>query len=73
MKATITRIDGSSNISAVGYNPYTQVLEVVFKSGGTYEYLQVGEAQYLDFLDAMSKGRYFHTHIKGKYEFRRVR
>jgi hypothetical protein len=57
----------SSNIESVGYE--NNQLFVKFKSGGLYAYKNVPSALYQQFLTAESKGKYFFSHIKGKFDF----
>ncbi|WP_214464552.1 KTSC domain-containing protein [Levilactobacillus brevis] len=54
----------SSDLSAVGYEPSTQQLEIVFHSGGVYLYSGVSPSEYQGLMSAGSKGRYFHAFIK---------
>lgn len=63
----------SSNIRSIGYDPASRTLEVEFNSGGVYQYFDVPESVYQDFMQATSKGSYFHRYIKGRYPYRRVR
>lgn len=60
----------SSNLSAVGYEH--QTLYVRFHSGATYAYSGVPESVYRALMSAGSKGRYFETHVKPVYPYRRV-
>ena len=59
----------SSMIEAVGYEPTTQELEVVFTSGKTYRYTGVPREVYEGLLAAESKGRYMHAHIIDVYPY----
>ena len=63
----------SSNIRSVGYDPASRTMEVEFHSGGLYQYYGVPETIYQGFMQAASKGSYFHDHIKGRYPDRSVR
>lgn len=63
----------SSNIQSVGYDPETRTLEGAFHSGGIYQYSDVPETVYQGLMRAISKGSYFHDHIKDRYSFRQVR
>jgi hypothetical protein len=63
----------SSNISSVGYDKATQVLEIEFKGGSVYQYFDVPETIYNGLLAASSVGSYFHAHIKNVYQFNQVR
>lgn len=62
----------SSNIQAIGYDEGTLVLEVEFKDGGIYEYFEVGTSKYDKFMNASSKGKYFHRFIKGLYKEKKI-
>jgi hypothetical protein len=59
----------SSMIHAVGYNPTTQELEVVFTSGQTYRYTEVPREVYEGLLAAESKGRYMRAQIIDVYPY----
>jgi len=63
----------SSNIRSVGYDAASRTLEVEFHSGGVYQYSGVPQAIYQGCMRAVSKGSYFHDHIKGRYPDRQVR
>jgi lysyl-tRNA synthetase class 2 len=52
----------SSNLESVGYE--NGILEIRFKHGGTYQYLNVPEYLYQGLMSAASKGTYFDQHIK---------
>lgn len=62
----------SSNIASIGYDSRSQTLEIEFRSGGLYEYYDVPEGVYSDFMAAGSHGTYFHDHIKEKYRFAKL-
>jgi hypothetical protein len=59
----------SSVIGAVGY---TRVLEIEFESGRIYQYFDVPEEVFEGMLSSDSKGRYFNTHVRGKYDFQEI-
>jgi hypothetical protein len=59
----------SSNISAIGYDPDGQVLEVEFTNGAVYSYSGVPPGEYEGLMNADSKGRYLHASIKGRYSY----
>jgi len=63
----------SSNIRSVGYDPETRILEVEFHTGGIYQYSGVPETIFQGLMRAVSKGSYFHDHIKDRYPCRQVR
>lgn len=55
------------NPEADGGNMY-----VVFQSGWMYVYFEVPPELYDDFMDAPSKGKFHHQHIKWKYDYTRL-
>jgi KTSC domain len=57
----------SSMIQAVGYDPKTRILEVVFNSGQIYCYEDVPPNVYKELMAADSKGRYMQSEILGVY------
>jgi len=57
----------SSMIQAVGYDPQTRVLEVVFTSGRTYCYEGVPPEIHQELMAADSKGQYMRAEIIGVY------
>lgn len=58
----------SSNVASIGYDAERLVLEVAFKSGGTYQYLGVLPEHYKALLNAESIGKHIHQHIRGRYD-----
>jgi hypothetical protein len=62
----------SSNVDYIAYDPEEAVLEVGFLNGGAYQYFDVPEDVYEDFLNSESKGKFLFKHIKNKYSYRRV-
>ncbi len=52
----------SSTIKAIAYDNST--LYVEFKSGGVYKFNNISNMQYLNFLNAKSKGKHFAETIK---------
>ena len=57
----------SRALLAVGYSRRLRALEVEFKRGGTYRYLDVPRTVYEGLLTADSKAGYYNRHIRGKY------
>ena len=57
----------SRALAAVGYSKRLRALEVEFKRGGTYRYLDVPPAVYRELLAAESKARFYNRHVRGKY------
>ena len=64
----------SSSLLAAGYDAAAQILEIEFKSGRVYRYLEVAPAVAAALRAAPSAGAYFSRHIRNNYEcWRRVR
>lgn len=57
----------SSAISAIGYDPESQVLHVEMPNGHVYTYDGVSPSAHAALIGAESIGRHFGTEIKGKY------
>ena len=57
----------SSNIAAIGWR--ARVCQVDFCNGSRYQYFDVPEWVYQNFLDSYSKGRYLNEVFKGEYSF----
>lgn len=62
----------SSNLRSARYDEDTQVLELTFLNGGTYEYYDLPVPVAEGFERAESKGGYLAAHIKGHYRYSRV-
>jgi hypothetical protein len=65
------RLD-SSSLASAGYDPEAHVLEVEFRNGGVYQYLEVEDEEYQEFRSAPSKGRYLNTEIKPDHPARKL-
>ena len=63
------QFEKSSNIKEAEYDPFMKVLTVKFATGGEYDYLDVEKSLFDSLKKASSAGRFFHTKIRGKYEF----
>ena len=63
----------STEIEWIGYERKTRMLQVEFIEGGIYQYQNVSENIYEDFLTADSHTRFFETFVKGRYPYRRIR
>jgi KTSC domain-containing protein len=66
------RVD-SSSVRSLGYDGESHTLEVEFRNGGVYDYLDVPEAEVRRLRRAESLGKYLNTRIKPRFPFRRVR
>lgn len=64
--ATLIPVE-SSMIQAVGYDPKTRILEIVFNNGQTYGYEGVPPQVYKELMAADSKGQYLRSAIIGVY------
>lgn len=62
----------STSIESIGFNARLKMLEVRFRSGATYRYLDVPPSVFAAFMKAESKGRFFTQQIRGRYEFKRL-
>lgn len=63
----------SSNIKAIGFTQGEGLcaegqLYIQYVSGKVWAYSLFPQSKFEDFLNAESKGKYFHKEIKGKYE-----
>jgi hypothetical protein len=67
-----TRVQ-SSNIAMVGYDEEQQILEITFRDGRVYHYLEVPPERALSLLRAESKGRFLNSDIKPNFGYRAVR
>jgi len=63
----------STTLSSVGYDAKAGILELGFRSGAIYQYLGVPTTVYQGLLRAPSKGKYFHLHIRERYQFRQMK
>jgi hypothetical protein len=59
----------SSVVRSVGFS---RVVEIEFESGRVYQYIDVPEEIYQGMLAAESKGKYFNSHIRGKYNYQEI-
>jgi len=62
----------SSNVVSVGYDAASQTLEVEFRSGGVYQYYNVPQGVYDQFMSAPSKGRFLAYQVKNQFPYSRV-
>lgn len=62
----------SSNIASVGYDEANSILEVEFINGSVYEYFDVPEHVYREFMGCGSLGAYLNSRIRGQYRYQRV-
>lgn len=62
----------SSNLASVGYDAEDRLLEVEFKNGTVYQYLNVGPDTWAAMQAANSQGQYLNQHIKPGHMFRKL-
>lgn len=67
------RIEDSSNIKHIIYQPALKIMQVMFVNGRIYWYYKVPRNIYEDFLKATSKGTYFWQNVKDKYTYKRIK
>jgi len=61
----------SASLASIGYDSNALTLEVEFKHGGVYRYLNVPADLFEALLSAESKGTFLNTTIKNSYPFMR--
>ena len=66
-------VHNSSNVNAIGYDEEYQKLFVQFNDLSVYQYLDVPRDTVVALVQAGSKGRYLHNHIKGQFEYARLK
>lgn len=63
---------GSSSLASAYYKPEDNALHITFLAGGTHEYKDVPREVYDGLVAAESGGKFFHSHIRGKYASEKV-
>ncbi len=66
------KIEGSSNIAEIDYEPESRHMTVKFHSGSVYHFSGVSADDHRNFLAADSKGKHFHRHIRGMFDSKRI-
>lgn len=72
-KPMVNQMVLSTEIEWIGYEKNTRMLQVEFLSGSVYQYDNVPEHLYYDFLAASSYGHFLDEEIKGRFNYRKVR
>jgi 1,2-phenylacetyl-CoA epoxidase PaaB subunit len=62
----------SSTIRAIGYDQRRKTLQVEFKNGRAYHYLDIPREIYIAFVNAASHGAFFNRFIRNKYPGRKM-
>lgn len=63
----------STALASVGYSKRLHALEIEFRNGAVYRYLNVGPTIYHDLMSAPSKARFYDKNIRRKYRSLHVR
>jgi hypothetical protein len=63
----------SSALATVGYSKKLRALEIEFRNGAIYRYLEVEPSVYDDLLNAQSKARFYDQYIRHRYRSLHVR
>ncbi len=63
----------STAIASIGYSKRLHALEIEFRNGAIYRYLEVDRAIYQELMGAPSKARYYDEKIRRKYRSLHVR
>jgi hypothetical protein len=58
--------------TSVAYDADKQILYLRFQSGDVYRYFEFLDDDYLTFLSAESKGRFFLAHIRDHFRYERI-
>lgn len=61
--------DKSANLTKAEYDPFMKILSLTFKNGGVYDYVDVEEVVFREMTLAESAGKFFHSKIRGHYEY----
>ena len=63
----------SRALAAVGYSRKLHALEIEFRNGAIYRYLDVPRSVHKAMMKAPSRARFYHENIRGKYRALHVR
>jgi hypothetical protein len=62
----------SKLLAAAAYLAPRRILYLRFHSGEVYRYFTFAAEQYLEFIEAESKGRFFHSHIRNRFPYQKL-
>jgi hypothetical protein len=62
----------SSSLRRVGYSQASRTLRIEFKEGSVWDYLQVQPSEHEGLMQAGSHGRYFYSHIRNRFQSRKI-
>lgn len=63
----------SSVVATIVYDRASSTMRVIFVSGAIYDYKNVPQNVFNEMKTSDSKGIYLNQHIKGHYEFEKIR
>ena len=63
----------STALAAVGYSKRLRALEIEFRNGAIYRYLDVAPDVYIALVNARSKARFYDENIRHKYRSQHVK
>jgi hypothetical protein len=63
----------SSNIKSIGYERTLMILEVEFKNGHIYQYMNVPNNIFQEIMNASSCGTYLHQNVMNRFGFEKIR
>ncbi len=58
----------SSAIRAIGYDQSTRQMRITFEQGNSYDFCDVPLHIYKGLMCSSSKGTYYNTHIRDRYQ-----
>ncbi len=62
----------SSNLVSVGYDMDSETLEIEFANGTVYQYYNVAQGVYDEFMASPSLGSFLNAYIRNAYPYSRV-
>jgi hypothetical protein len=63
----------SSNLASFGYLVRSKTLEIRFNNGSVYQYMDVPRDVYEELQASESKGKFFHSHIRNSYAYKKTK
>lgn len=62
----------SDYLEYIGYDEDSSTLRIQFKGDKTFDYYDFPESEWHELREADSKGKFFHSRIKGQYDYSEV-
>ena len=62
----------STSLRTAGYQDFSALLEVEFRSGDVYQYFGVPSEIYRALLQAESAGAYLNSHIRNRFDYAKI-